>query len=313
MLVFDRALIPGMDVAFSEGMTYFILSRALGSVHGASWKYPLPYSSMCYPMTPLQSAVNVALRAWSKGAFLPLLMRLSAKRRAKNKALGADNPFKAAPVIVGNAPLLELNQPVPANIKLVGPILSLKAAPEDEELNFWLGGRETVIYAAFGTLAVFTEEQLKILCSGLLSTGYRILWALPGPNFDLIKDMILPRLSETKSEPTARGALCSSTAGAPTPLRVRIRHPRKSERRHGSARCRKAHGGDFALWGPILFRCASEGTRGRRENRQDAHDGGRHSIYCAAGRRDPLLCACSAGGASCASSARWIKRGHETH
>jgi UDP-glucoronosyl and UDP-glucosyl transferase len=196
IFVFDRALIPAMDLAFSEGMPFFILSRALGSVHGASWKYPLPYSSMPYPMTPLQRVVNAALRAWHIGVFFAPLMKLSAKRRAKNRALGAYNPFKAAPVIVGNAPLLELNQPVPGNIKLVGPILARKDKTDGGELTRWLDARSNVIYAAFGTLAILTESQLESLCSGLLETGFHILWALPGRNFDLLKDVILPRLSK---------------------------------------------------------------------------------------------------------------------
>ena len=134
IFVFDRALIPAMDLAFSEGMPFLILSRALGSVHSGSWKYPLPYSSMPYPMTRLQKIVNLTLRAWHISVFFAPLMKLLAKRRAKNSDLGACNPFKAAPVIVGNAPLLELNQPVPGNIKLVGPILAKKDKTAGGEL-----------------------------------------------------------------------------------------------------------------------------------------------------------------------------------
>ena len=68
--VFDRALIPAMDLAFSEGMPFLILSRGLAIVRGASWNYPLPYSSMPYPMTRLQKIVNLALRAWHISVFL---------------------------------------------------------------------------------------------------------------------------------------------------------------------------------------------------------------------------------------------------
>ena len=67
IFVFDRALIPAMDLAFSEGMPFLILSRALGGVHGASWKYPLPYSSLPYPMTPPWRVLNAALRVWHIG------------------------------------------------------------------------------------------------------------------------------------------------------------------------------------------------------------------------------------------------------
>ena len=196
IFVFDRALIPAMDLAFSEGMPFLILSRALGGVHGASWKYPLPYSSMPYPMTPPRRVLNAALRVWHIGVFLAPLLKLSAKRRAKNRALGAYNPFKAAPVIVGNAPLLELNQPVPSNIKLVGPILARKVKTVGRDLTRWLDARSNVVYVAFGTLAILTESQLESWCSGLLQTGFHILWALPGQNFDLLKDVILPRLSK---------------------------------------------------------------------------------------------------------------------
>jgi len=194
--VFDRALIPAMDLAFSEGMPFLILSRGLAIVHGASWKYPLPYSSMPYPMTLPQRVVNLALRAWHMSVFFAPLMQLLAKRRAKNRALSTYNPFKAAPVIVGNAPLLELNQPVPGNIKLVGPILAKRDKTAEGELTRWLDARSNVVYVAFGTLAILTESQLESWCSGLLQTGFHILWALPGQNFDLLKDVILPRLSK---------------------------------------------------------------------------------------------------------------------
>jgi UDP:flavonoid glycosyltransferase YjiC (YdhE family) len=123
-------------------------------------------------------------------------MQLLAKRRAKNRALSTYNPFKAAPVIVGNAPLLELNQPVPGNIKLVGPILAKRDKTTGGELTRWLDARSNVVYVAFGTLAILTESQLESWCSGLLQTGFHILWALPGQNFDLLKDVILPRLSK---------------------------------------------------------------------------------------------------------------------
>jgi len=194
--VFDRALIPAMDLAFSEGMPFLILSRGLAIVHGASWKYPLPYSSLPYPMTLPQRVVNLALRAWHMSVFFAPLMQLLAKRRAKNRALSTYNPFKAAPVIVGNAPLLELNQPVPGNIKLVGPILAKRDKTTGGELTRWLDARSNVVYVAFGTLAILTESQLESWCSGLLQTGFHILWALPGQNFDLLKDVILPRLSK---------------------------------------------------------------------------------------------------------------------
>ena len=134
IFVFDHALIPAMDLAFSEGMPFLILSQGLSSVHSGSWKYPLPYSSMPYPMTRLQKIVNLTLRAWHISVFFAPLMKLLAKRRAKNSDLGACNPFKAAPVIVGNAPLLELNQPVPGNIKLVGPILAKRDKTAGGEL-----------------------------------------------------------------------------------------------------------------------------------------------------------------------------------
>jgi MGT family glycosyltransferase len=196
IFVFDRALIPAMDLAFSEGMPFLILSRGLAIVHDASWKYPLPYSSMPYPMTRLQKIVNLALRAWHMSAFFAPLMKLLAKRRVKNRALGAYNPFKAAPVIVGNAPLLELNQPVPGNIKLVGPILAKRDKTAGAELTRWLDARSNVVYVTFGTLAILTESQLESWCLGLLQTGFHILWALPGQNFDLLKDVILPRLSK---------------------------------------------------------------------------------------------------------------------
>ena len=195
IFVFDRALIPAMDLAFSEGMPFLILSRALGGVHGASWKYPLPYSSLPYPMTPPRMVLNAALRVWHIGVFLAPLLKLWAKRRAKNRALGAYNPFKAAPVIVGNGPLLELNQPVPGNIRLVGPILARKVKTAGRDLTHWLDARSNVVYVAFGTLAILTESQLESWCSGLLRTGFHILWAAPGQNFELLKDVILPRLS----------------------------------------------------------------------------------------------------------------------
>ena len=130
-----------MDLAFSEGMPFLILSRGLAIVHGASWKYPLPYSSLPYPMTLPQRVVNLALRAWHMSVFFAPLMQLLAKRRAKNRALSTYNPFKAAPVIVGNAPLLELNQPVPGNIKLVGPILAKRDKTTGGELTRWLDAR----------------------------------------------------------------------------------------------------------------------------------------------------------------------------
>ena len=196
--VFDRALIPAMDLAFSEGMPFLILSRGLAIVHGASWNYPLPYSSMPYPMTRLQKIVNFALRAWHISVFFAPLMKLLAKRRAKNRALGAYNPFKAAPVIVGNAPLLELNQPVPGNIKLVGPILAKRDKTAGGELTRWLDARSNVVYVAFGSLAILTESQLESWRSGLLRTGFNILWAAPGQNFELLKDVILPRLSRAE-------------------------------------------------------------------------------------------------------------------
>jgi len=151
---------------------------------------------MPYPMTPPRRVLNAALRVWHIGVFLAPLLKLSAKRRAKNRALGAYNPFKAAPVIVGNAPLLELNQPVPGNIKLVGPILAKRDKTAGGELTRWLDARSNVVYVAFGTLAILTESKLESWCSGLLQTGFHILWALPGQNFDLLKDVILPRLSK---------------------------------------------------------------------------------------------------------------------
>ncbi len=196
IFVFDRALIPAMDIAFSEGIKFFILSRALASVHDASWRRPLPYSATHYPMTRLQTAINVLQRLWHIGVFFTPMMRLSAKRAAKNEALRAFHPFKAAPVIVGNAPLLELAQPVPANIKRVGPIISRDQQNDAAELISWLDGKANVVYAAFGTLAVFTQAMLQILCAGLLATGYQILCSLSGPNFALLNREILPTLAD---------------------------------------------------------------------------------------------------------------------
>jgi UDP:flavonoid glycosyltransferase YjiC (YdhE family) len=98
-------------------------------------------------------------------------------------------------VIVGNGPLLELNQPVPGNIRLVGPILARKVKTVGRDLTHWLDARSNVVYVAFGTLAILTESQLESWCSGLLRTGFHILWAAPGQNFELLKDVILPRLS----------------------------------------------------------------------------------------------------------------------
>ncbi len=192
IFLFDRALIPGMDLAFSEGIRFFVLSRALVSVHDASWKHPLPYSATPFPSTRLQTAANVLQRLWRFAVFFTPMMRLSAKRNAKNRALRAFHPYKAAPVIVGNAPLLELPQKIPANIKLVGPIIAPERKEDAGKLMSWLDGQANVVYAAFGTLAIFTKSQLQILCSGLLATGYPILWSLPNENFPLLIEEILP-------------------------------------------------------------------------------------------------------------------------
>ena len=242
-------------------------------------------------MTRLQKIVNLALRAWHISVFLAPLMKLLAKRRAKNRALGAYNPFKAAPVIVGNAPLLELNQPVPGNIKLVGPILAKRDKTAGGELTRWLDARSNVVYVAFGTLAILTESQLESWCSGLLQTGFHILWALPGQNFDLLKDVILPRLSK---EDQSR-------------LRVERLVPQRQVLEHSSVSVFVTHASPNSvmealnagkpmvaapMFGDQCYFAArvEELGVGVRINKTQM-TAGRHQVDRAAGRRDPFICA----------------------
>jgi hypothetical protein len=46
--------------------------------------------------------------------------------------------------------------------------------------------------------AAIEKPATSSLCSGLLRTGFNILWAAPGQNFELLKDVILPRLSRAE-------------------------------------------------------------------------------------------------------------------
>ena len=146
-------------------------------------------------MTLPQRVVNLALRAWHMSVFFAPLMQLLAKRRAKNRALSTYNPFKAAPVIVGNAPLLELNQPVPGNIKLVGPILAKRDKTTGGELTRWLDARSNVVYVAFHARH-FDGESIGKLVFRPVADGLSHPLGVARQNFDLLKDVILPRLSK---------------------------------------------------------------------------------------------------------------------
>ena len=154
---------------------------------------------------------------------------------------------------------------------------------------------------------------MKSWCSGLLQTGFHILWALPGQNFDLLKDVILPRLSK---EDQSR-------------LRVERFLPQQQVLEHSSVSVFVTHASANGVMEALIAgkpmvaaplfgdqcyfaaRVQELGVGVRIDKTQMTPAIIRSSVQRVI--EYPFLCGCSSGGSSGASPARWIGRGHEAH
>ncbi|KAL8232090.1 hypothetical protein R6Q57_001868 [Mikania cordata] len=84
------------------------------------------------------------------------------------------------------------DQPTPP-IYSVGPLLAAGGDDSHECLK-WLDLQPmgSVVYLCFGSLGVFTSEQLKEIAKGLEASGHRFLWVVRSPPSNKKEDRFLP-------------------------------------------------------------------------------------------------------------------------
>ncbi|KAK1431747.1 hypothetical protein QVD17_08356 [Tagetes erecta] len=84
------------------------------------------------------------------------------------------------------------NRPTPP-IYCVGPLVATVGDGSRECLN-WLDlqPRGSVVYLCFGSLGVFSSDQLKEIAKGLEMSGVRFLWVVRSPPSDKKEDRFLP-------------------------------------------------------------------------------------------------------------------------
>lgn len=84
-------------------------------------------------------------------------------------------------VIVNTVFGLEYSRPLPANIRMVGPILDPDEPSLPDELDAWLSEPGPVAYVNLGTIADPSNTLVDRIAAGLARSGMRALWVLRGP------------------------------------------------------------------------------------------------------------------------------------
>jgi MGT family glycosyltransferase len=183
LLVIDRAVIPGMDLAQTINLPYIIQTRFLGNFVKTTSKYPrfgTPYS---INMSPWQRCLNFLRPLWQLPFLLSGMKKLNQVRSHCVGDHKLSDPFSEHLMIVGSAFGFEIPRELPSWVKMVGPIFPNKIEPLSPSLNQWLEdankNNTAVIYIAFGTLANIESWQAQELVKGLINTGCKILWSLP--------------------------------------------------------------------------------------------------------------------------------------
>jgi len=97
-------------------------------------------------------------------------------------------------VLSGVTPFLSNGEPLPPNIKMIGPSLLLTETNQiSVDLQKWLSESKPVVYVAFGTTAIVTEREINLVVQGLKSDKFRVLWSLK----KIYRDILPPDMPDS--------------------------------------------------------------------------------------------------------------------
>lgn len=105
--------------------------------------------------------------------FMPFIKDMSARRKAlgiKTKMESPSDTWKNSMKLVNNLFGFTPARPVGPMAEYVGPIIPKQYAPLTEDLEVFLNAHERVAYVAFGQTAVPSDENIKLILTGLLES-----------------------------------------------------------------------------------------------------------------------------------------------
>lgn len=229
LVVIERGAFAAIDAAYAAGLPYVTVSDMIGGLFGSSPARPRSITDYPVHMSALQRVANALLPVVVGPRFAGPFLRIELARRRCGLRAPVRDVLLGAPMIVAATDVTELPCPLPADVRLVGPVLSRREARLDEALVDWLdeGAAAGVVYAAFGTLAVPSHALLRSVAQGLARTGQRVLWSLPE-----LHRQRLPALPER--------------------IRVEPFVPQTAVLRHPSVRAYFGHGGTVSTHDALL-------------------------------------------------------------
>ncbi|KAJ9057553.1 hypothetical protein DSO57_1021626 [Entomophthora muscae] len=131
------------------------------------WFGPITIENMSFPRKLYDSLVIpfVVKMCWRK------IYEILTKERQLAGSSAQHHPLKAfdyATVIVNSFFGFEVAQPIPPNIRLIGPILSTKAPPLEPMLHTFLSKHSHVMLVGFGSLISLETREINAILRGAL-------------------------------------------------------------------------------------------------------------------------------------------------
>jgi UDP:flavonoid glycosyltransferase YjiC (YdhE family) len=121
--------------------------------------------------------------------------------------VGLDESLRRVLILVNGAFGLEYPRPLPANVEMVGPMLSADVPALPQELDDWLANGPPVVYVNLGTVSIASAPQLATMAAALTGDDWRALWVLKPAQAALLPGPLPASVRVTNWVPSPRAVL----------------------------------------------------------------------------------------------------------
>jgi len=201
-----------IDAAAKRGVPYLLTCPSpVSHVYSERlpWSYPTPLSGLPRDMSASQKIRNVLFRLGVLAVVLrPKHLRANTEFARTRRAEGLANPpahpsrYADGAVAVLAHSVFGIEYPfpdIPGNVRMLGAIISRDTSTKVADgggLARWLDRRESVVYAAFGTVVRLAPRQIQAITdvAARLGPKHHVLWKLPRSQQRLLPDALPPNL-----------------------------------------------------------------------------------------------------------------------
>jgi UDP:flavonoid glycosyltransferase YjiC (YdhE family) len=202
IMIVDFVTRAGVDVAEAERIPVTInnpdlLTTVSIAYLPPAYDVPLPYIGHSIHHLPWHTQYSYPVLRWLSGRLVDVLVgrKLNQFRAQRGlEKLNIDRVWAKHTVMVNSAFGLEYRRPLPANIKMVGPMLPSTVEPLPTEIEDWLNEGPPVVYVNFGTLAIAAPDLVERMYGALADAAFRVWWILRAPMERSLPEKLAPNI-----------------------------------------------------------------------------------------------------------------------